>query len=98
MSYELQGVEWRSILPTKLVAAATSLEGSKNNYGSFICGQSSTNPANFVKIDLIDAEIIGVTKVTKNILKIKNISKTYAHLACASRRAGGLKACSQRTN
>jgi len=85
MSYELQGVKWRSILPTKLVAAATSLEGSKNNYGSFICGQSSTNPANFVKIDLIDAEIIGVTKVTKNILKIKKTSAKHAPTSPALR-------------
>jgi len=29
MSRELQGEHWRSILPTKLVATATSLEGSK---------------------------------------------------------------------
>ena len=29
MPRELEGVEWRSILPTKLVATATSLEGSK---------------------------------------------------------------------
>ena len=27
--HELQGVEWRSIMPTNLVATATSLEGSK---------------------------------------------------------------------
>jgi len=27
-----EGVEWKSILPTKLVATATSLEGSKNNF------------------------------------------------------------------
>jgi len=63
MSCGLQGVEWRSILPTKLVATATSLEGSKkNNFGLFICGQSATNPASFAKIGQADVEIIGLTE------------------------------------
>jgi len=66
MSCELQGEGKRSILPTKLVATATSLEGSKNNSRSFIYGQRSTNPANFVKIGAVDVELIGVTK-TQNI-------------------------------
>ena len=52
-------------LLTKLVAMATSLEGSKNNLRSFICGESSTGPANFVKIGPVDAEIIGLTEITK---------------------------------
>ena len=66
MSYELQGVEWRSILPTKLVATATSLEGSKkNNFRPLIYGQSSTNPENFVKIGLVDVEITGLTEIIK---------------------------------
>jgi len=47
------------MLPTILVATATSREGSKNNSRSFIYGQSSTNPANFVKIGSVDVEIIG---------------------------------------
>ena len=47
-------------MPTKLVATATTLEGSKKNYfRSFIYGQSYTNPANFVKIGPVDVEIIG---------------------------------------
>jgi len=57
MLCELQGEGRRSILLTKLVATATSLEGSKR----------STNPANFVKIGSVDVEIIDLTKITKNI-------------------------------
>jgi len=64
MSCELQGVYWRSILPIKLVATATTYEGSKNNFKSFFYGLSSTNPANFVKIDLVDVEITGLTEIT----------------------------------
>ena len=53
-----------------MVATATSLEGSKkNNFNSFIYGQNSTNPANFVKIDPVDVEIISLTEITKNIFK-----------------------------
>jgi len=33
----------------------------------FTYGQSSTKPANFVKIGLVDVEIIGLTEITKNI-------------------------------
>ena len=69
MLCELQGVGWRSILPIKLVARATSLEGSKKITRSFIGGQSSTNLANFVKIVLVDVEITGLTEITKNIFK-----------------------------
>ena len=47
---------------------ATSLERSKkNNFTSFIHGQSSTNPVNFVKIGPVDVEIIGLKEITKNI-------------------------------
>jgi len=66
MSCELQGVEWRSILPTKLVATATSLEGSKNNCISKCTTElSSTNPANFVKISPVNVEVINLTRITK---------------------------------
>jgi len=43
----------------------------KNTFSSFIYRQSSTNPANFVKISLIDVEIIGLTEIAKNVNKIK---------------------------
>jgi len=55
-----------------MVATATSLKRSKK-FRSFICGQSSTNLANFVKIGLEDVEIIGLTEITKVFL---NNSKT----------------------
>ena len=32
----------------------------------FIDGHSSTNPINFMKMGLVDVEIIGLTKITKN--------------------------------
>jgi len=63
-----QGVDLTLILPTKLVAMAMSLERSKNNFSSFIYGQSSTSPANFVKIRLVDIEISGLKEITKNII------------------------------
>jgi len=66
----IQGEYWRSILPTKLVATAKSLQGSKKCSGSFIYGQSSTNSANFVKIGSVDVDIIGLTEITKNNSKI----------------------------
>jgi len=65
MSCELQREGTRSILPTKLTAAAPSLEGSKKLIRSFIYNRSSTNPANFVKIGPVDAEIIGLIEITK---------------------------------
>jgi len=55
-------------MPTKLVATAASLERSKkNNSRSFIYGQWSTNPANFVKNGPVDIEIIGLTEITENL-------------------------------
>jgi len=39
----------------------------KSNFGSFTYGQSSTNPADFVKIRPVDVEIIGRTEITQNI-------------------------------
>jgi len=60
--WELRSVDCRSILSAKLVATATSLEESKNNFRSFIYGYGQsyrpTNPANVVKIRLVDVEII----------------------------------------
>ena len=58
----LQGVELRKILPRKLVA-------TKNNFRSFIYGQSSTLPANLVKNGPVNVEIIGVTKISKKTEK-----------------------------
>jgi len=65
-------------LPTKLVSTATFLEGSKkNNFRSFIHGQSSSaNPAKFVKIGPVDVGVIEITK----IYMIK-----HKPLACAER-------------
>jgi len=47
------------------------LRDRKRYFGSFIYGQSSTSPANFVKIGPVDVEIIGVTEIAKKYLKIK---------------------------
>ena len=63
MSCELQGVHWRSILPTILVAVAMSVMDRKNNVRPFIYGQSSHNSANFVKIGPVDVELIGLTEI-----------------------------------
>jgi len=64
-------------LSTKLVATATSLEGSKkNNFSSVICGQSSTSPADFVKIGPLDVEMTGPTKTTK--IQFKKIEQQHS--------------------
>ena len=52
-----------------VITTATFVEGSKNNFSSFINGQSSTNPAHFVKVGLVDVEIIGLTEITKEYNK-----------------------------
>jgi len=62
----------RGFSQQKFVAMATSFEGSKNNFRWFIYGQSSTIPANFVKIGPVDVET-GLTKVAKTFFK--NASK-----------------------
>ena len=65
MSRELQGKYCRSTLPTTLEAIAKFLgESKKNNFGSFIYGESSTNSANAVKIGPVDVEIICLTEHT----------------------------------
>jgi len=70
MPCELQSEGKRSVLPRKLAATAKSPEGSKkNNFRSFIYGQSSTNPENFVKIGPVYVEIIGLTEITENLKK-----------------------------
>jgi len=44
----------------------------------FIHEQISTNPANFVKIGLVDVEIIGLKEITKRYIKTR--AKHIAHL------------------
>ena len=57
-------------MPTKLVATLTSFEElKKSSFRSFIYGQSSTNPANFVKIGPADIEMIGLTEITNEYFK-----------------------------
>jgi len=53
-------------MPTKVVATATSLEGSKNNFRLFIYDQSSTDAASFVNIGLVHVDITGLTEITNN--------------------------------
>jgi len=68
MRTNYQCVDWRSILPIKLVATATSLEGSEKQLQIFHLQPYATVPVNSVKIgQYIDAEIIGLTEVVKNI-------------------------------
>jgi len=68
-----------------LIVTATSLEGSKKiTSDPFIYGQSSTIPANFVKIGPVDVEI-GLTEITKNILKIKKTSAKHKPSSSAFR-------------
>jgi len=62
----------------KLAAIATSLERAKNNFRLFIYKQSSTIPANFVKIGQVDVEIIGLKEITERYIKTR--AKHIAHL------------------
>ena len=78
MSCELHGVEWRSILPTKLVATATSLERSikitsdGSSPGKFCqsCKFREDRSGTYV-------EITGLAETTKNIIfkKMKTAAK-----------------------
>jgi len=63
------------VLPTKLVATATSLDGPKTNFTSFIYSHSSANPANLVNVGLVDVEKIGLTEIVRKetAAKHKNI-------------------------
>ena len=72
-------------MPIKLVATAMTFEGSKNNFKSFFYGQSSTNPANFVKIDLVDVEITGLTEITIYIKITSAKHKPSSPALCAER-------------
>ena len=49
---------------TKLVPRQRPLRDRKNKFRSFSDAQSSTHPANFVKIGLEDVEMIGLTEIT----------------------------------
>jgi len=49
----------------KMVAIATSLDGSKNLLKSLVYSHSSTMPAYFVKIGPVNVEIIDFTKSLK---------------------------------
>jgi len=69
MARELNCVDWRSTLPTKLVARQRPLSDRKTNFGSFIYSHSSTIPANWVKIGLIDVQIVGQIDSLKFLLK-----------------------------
>jgi len=56
-------------LPTKSVATATSLEGSKKKVTRIVhLLPNSTIRVNFVKIGPVDVEIIGLTEITKVFL------------------------------
>jgi len=57
-----------NLLPQNWLPQQHPLKHRKNNFRSFIYGQSSTSPANFVKIGQVDVEIIGVTEITKIFL------------------------------
>jgi len=66
----------------KLVAMTTYLRDRKIYLRSFICGQSYTILANFVKIGPVDVEIIGLTEITKKYFK--RPAKYLTHLRLLS--------------
>ena len=50
-----------------MIAMATSLEGSKTNFGLVIYSYGSINPENLAKIALVDFEITGQTASVNKI-------------------------------
>ena len=86
------GVAWvvklcscRPVYPTTVVFIVLSLVQSIPNairarpdHNNFY---SSINSANFVKIGLVDVDIIGRTKITKNIFKQHNSSPPHVRFA-----------------
>jgi len=89
MPREPHCVDWTWIWSTKLIATATSFEGSKTNFRSFINRHSSTNPANLVKIGHVDVGIIGLTEIVKKIKK-ETTAKHKSTFSCAPS-PGGLE-------
>jgi len=71
-----------------LVATATSLDGWKNNFRSFIYSQSTTIPVNFIKISVVDVEIIGLTETTKNKY-VENVVKHQQNISPLRMRFAG---------
>jgi len=68
MSCEANYKVWngRRFCPQNWLPWQCPLGDRKNNFTSFIDGHSSTNAINFMKIGLVDVEIIGLTKISKN--------------------------------
>jgi len=64
------------------------LRDRKTNFRSFIYSNCSTNPANVVKIVLVDVEIIGLTEIVENkiIRNRQNISPPSTVLRAAKSR------------
>ena len=63
-------------------------ESKKSNFRSFIYGERSTNPANFVKIGPVDIEINVLTEITEIFLK--TAAKHKPSSPALLRKAGGL--------
>jgi len=83
-------IEWhKNTVNRKLVAMGSPLWYRKHTFRSFIYCQSSTIPVNFVKIGLVDIEIIGLKEITKIFLKHELIWRTYSSHS-ASSKPGGL--------
>jgi len=65
MSREPNCVDWVWTWPQNWLPRQRPLRNRKTYLGSFIYSQSSTNPANSVKIGLVDVEIIGLMEIVK---------------------------------
>jgi len=69
-------IDWRSILPTKIIAVATSLEHPFEQLTSGLLSTATVlyHPANWVKIGPLDVQIKGLTESLKK-RKIKTWKK-----------------------
>jgi len=85
MSCEVQGEGRRSILPTKLVASATSLERSKKITSNRSSTAKIYKSCKFREDRSVNYEKIGLTKITKNIFKTTAKHKPSLPAFCAQR-------------
>ena len=69
------------------------LRDRKTNFRLVIYSHSSTNPENLAKIGLVVVEIIGLTRIVKNIDKQKQRQNISPPVAAASEQPGRLMKC-----
>jgi len=76
------------ICPQNWLPRQRPLRDRKYKFTTFICGQSSTDPANVVKICAVDVWIIGLTEIAKIFKKIKKTTAKHKPSSPRAERMG----------